>query len=259
MDILQPPHVPQVINTTEKEYDAIAEEYKKAAQREMRLFALEPALKKYFAEVSGKKVLDLACGEGNSSRLMKSLGATRVVGVSLSSKEIELAKQQELTDNLGIEYHVGDATKNLENIGTFDVVTAVMLLHYCPDKETLHRLVKNIKAHLTSGGVFITSTANPKVAPNYDGYGMHMESASEEEGSPYQVTLGDFQGNTFCTFTSFYWKENTYREIFEQEGFDVEWFDSFISEEGIKKYGTEFWDKFNKNPIYSILKATRRN
>ena len=43
--------------------------------------------------VTGKHVLDIACGEGYGSKLMKDWGAASVVGVDISSEALQIANQ----------------------------------------------------------------------------------------------------------------------------------------------------------------------
>lgn len=237
------------------EYDRIASKYQDATRREFRMFTLEPTLKRHLGSLSGKIVLDLACGSGYSSRLSRDLGAKEVVGIDVSSKEIKLARELEGAAENEIKYLVGDAAGDLSHLGTFDVVTSIMLLHYSTTKSMIDKMVKNAKEHLSSGGVFIAATVNPKLVFDYDGYGVRMKSETKEEGSPFTTTLCDFEGNEFCHFTNYYWKKETYQEIFEKNGFEVEWLDSLISEEGIAKYGEAFWKELKANPIYLILRA----
>jgi 2-polyprenyl-3-methyl-5-hydroxy-6-metoxy-1,4-benzoquinol methylase len=59
-------------------------------------------------DLTGLSVLDLACGEGYYSRLFRANGASRVVGVDLSEKMIELARASEAQSPLGIEYAACD-------------------------------------------------------------------------------------------------------------------------------------------------------
>lgn len=87
----------------------------------------KPAFLAVVGDVKGKRVLDIGCGEGNFPRLYAKMGA-EVVGVDFSPKMIELARQAEERDKLGIEYVVADAAK-LEGVkGKFDAVTCFMAL-----------------------------------------------------------------------------------------------------------------------------------
>ncbi len=252
-------------NLASKEYNVIALKYQKAAKRELRNFTLEPSLIKYLGNLSGKKVLDLACGDGNSSRLNRNLGAKEVLGIDISEKEVRMAVKIE--ENLRkkaretglkikeIKYLVGDAAGDLSYLGEYDVVTAVMLLHYSNNKKTIDKIVKNVKAHLKRNGIFITSTPNPELVRSYNNYGVKFKSETNREGSPFAVTLSDFRGNKFCSFTNYYWTKKTYQKIFKKNGFKIEWLNSFVSDKGLKKYGEKFWKKFKEKPIYLIIRA----
>src|SRR5262249_48186740 len=89
-------------------YDEIAAEYKRAKQQPWRLHLEHFTLFKLLGDLSGKSVLDLACGEGFYTRFIKRRGAARVVGVDLSHGMIELARREEERDSLGIDYLVQD-------------------------------------------------------------------------------------------------------------------------------------------------------
>lgn len=85
-------------------YDAIAEEYKKAKLQPWRLYIETFMLFDLVGDLTGKSVLDLGCGEGFHTRLLRQKGADRVVGVDLFAGMIDLARKQEEHHPLGIEY-----------------------------------------------------------------------------------------------------------------------------------------------------------
>lgn len=65
------------------------------------------ALARYLCK--GKKVLDIACGEGYGSKLLKDWGATEVVGIDISESAINSAINN--FSQHGIRYFTGDAMK----------------------------------------------------------------------------------------------------------------------------------------------------
>ena len=73
------------------DYDAVAKEYKRLKLAPWRTCLGRYSLLNLLGEVRGKSVLDLACGEGFYSRLIREQDAARVVGVDLSSGMIDLA------------------------------------------------------------------------------------------------------------------------------------------------------------------------
>ena len=86
--------------------------------------------------LAGKRVMDLACGFGFYTRLLKQHGAAQVIGVDISPEMVRLATQQEQAEPLGITYQVCDAVA-LPRLGPFDLVTAVYLLDYATSKDQL--------------------------------------------------------------------------------------------------------------------------
>ena len=98
----------------------------------------------------GKHALDLACGFGFYTRLLKQHGAAQVIGVDISPEMIRLAHQQEQTEPLGITYQVGDAVA-LPPLGPFDLVTAINLLNYATTKDQMRGMFRRVYDSLVAG------------------------------------------------------------------------------------------------------------
>src|SRR5581483_1962544 len=65
-------------------YDPIAEKYKRAKQQPWRTHVESYTLMELIGNVAGKSVVDLACGEGYYTRMLRHAGAAKAVGVDLS-------------------------------------------------------------------------------------------------------------------------------------------------------------------------------
>ena len=104
--------------------------------------------------------MDLACGFGFYTQLLKQHGAAQVLGVDISPEMIRLAQQQEQAEPLGITYRVGDAVA-LPQLGPFDLVTAFHLLNYATSKDQLRGMFRSVYANLVAGGRFVAYTINP--------------------------------------------------------------------------------------------------
>ncbi|NOV02107.1 class I SAM-dependent methyltransferase [Paenibacillus planticolens] len=115
-----------------------------------------PALRALLPELSGKAVLDLGCGYGWHCRYAREMGARTVVGVDLSEKMLERAK--ELTDDSAIAYR----RLAIEDIdfaaGEFDVVISSLAIHYV---EHFDELCHKVHHCLAEGGSFILSVEHP--------------------------------------------------------------------------------------------------
>ncbi|MBP9762004.1 methyltransferase domain-containing protein [Patescibacteria group bacterium] len=80
-------------------------------------------------DVKNKAVIDIGCGGGNHARLIKAMGASRVVGVDVNEKMIALAKSSG-HEGSGVEFMVADG-KNLPiESGSIDVVFTNFVVHY---------------------------------------------------------------------------------------------------------------------------------
>lgn len=119
----------KILKDVEKGYNAIAKQYHKLRISKKKFYNeyLEmPTTLKLLGNVKGKKILDLGCGTGIYAKILRKRGA-RVKGIDVSSKEIEIAREQ----NPGIEFIIGNAEKLPYKNKEFDIVlsTSVFLFN----------------------------------------------------------------------------------------------------------------------------------
>src|SRR6185295_11367496 len=101
--------------------------------------------------LEGKKVLDVACGEGFYTRKLRQAGADEVLGIDLSEAMIQLARDQESRDPLGITYRVEDACAESTR-QEFDLVVSAWLLVYARNQAELSAMCRGLSSRLKSGG-----------------------------------------------------------------------------------------------------------
>ena len=165
------------------QYDHIGSKYDEYARTATLKRAESYTFFRMVGALDGKRVLDLACGFGFYTRLLKQHGAAQVVGVDLSPEMVRLATQQEQTEPLGITYQVCDA-EALPQLGPFDLVTAVYLLNYATSKDQLLGMFRSVYANPVAGGRFIAYTVNPAFTlskPNSTKYGVTVLHETPEE------------------------------------------------------------------------------
>jgi SAM-dependent methyltransferase len=158
------------------QYDHIGSKYDEYARTATLKRAESYTVFRMVGTLARQRVLDLACGFGFYTRLLKQRGATQVVGVDLSPEMIRLAQQQEQAERLGITYQVGDAVA-LPPLGRFDLVTAVYLLNYAESKDQMLGMCRSAYDNLGAGGRFVAYTINPAFTlskPNSTKYGVTM-------------------------------------------------------------------------------------
>lgn len=113
-------------------------------------------LKKMLPDFQGKNVLDLGCGYGWHCIYAKEQGAESVIGIDLSKKMIDKAKEK--SKGLSIEYYqmpIEDIEFEKEQ---FDVVFSSLTFHYIQDLKALFR---KINKYLKKGGSFVFSMEHP--------------------------------------------------------------------------------------------------
>ncbi|CAI0696435.1 class I SAM-dependent methyltransferase [Serratia ficaria] len=125
-----------------------------------------PAIRRILPELRGKKVLDLGCGYGWFCRSAREQGAASVLGVDLSEKMLNRAR--EMTQDAGIEYRQQDLARLQLPAAGYDLAYSSLTLHYIED---LAGLFATVHRALVSGGQFIFTAEHPiYTAPQQQGW-----------------------------------------------------------------------------------------
>lgn len=117
---------------------------------------LKDNLKDLIGNVENKNILDLGCGIGEFSRYFAENGAKKVVGIDISKRVLEYAKQNNYSKN--IEY----INLDIDNLSTmtqkFDLVFSDIVFNYIED---FNKLMHDISNLLEDNGVLIFSQVHP--------------------------------------------------------------------------------------------------
>jgi SAM-dependent methyltransferase len=114
--------------------------------RVLREFAL--ALDLFLQRLPGGSILDLGCGPGWTSLLLARAGFS-VLGVDISERMIEIARERASRENSPAEFVVGDMEELDLGRGDFDGALCFDCLHHCPGYESA---LRRVAAHLRPGG-----------------------------------------------------------------------------------------------------------
>jgi ubiquinone/menaquinone biosynthesis C-methylase UbiE len=234
----------------QNDYDFIASDYyHNIEERDDRPAVLIPSARHYLGDVKGKKVLDLACGNGYYSRLIKSWGARKVVGVDISEPMINLAKLAEENLRQGIEYYLADAT-TLPKLEQFDVIFAGFLLHYSTSVENLHTMCEHIASQLKGGGRFVSFCENPKHPTGELKYDAEAIAVGPiKDGSRIQ-RFHYSKGVRALEFSHQHYEEATYEHALKAAGFhDIEWHPFILGE----VVNPEYWADFIRDDFTVIV------
>jgi len=104
--------------------------------------------------LQGKSILDVGCGNGDVSALLKLEGAARVLGIDISPAQIALATSRHTAPGLG--FRVEDAYRPLAlEQAPFDSVVCVYAFHFIKNQQTLTQACRNLFDALRPGGLLV--------------------------------------------------------------------------------------------------------
>lgn len=245
-------------------YDHIAKEYQHSRQLPFRLYGEVYTYLNLIGDVTGLAVLDLACGDGIYSRVLKRRGAARVVGVDISTKMIELAQAAESREPLGIEYLVSSA-EDLGKISTFDLVVASFLLNHAQTREQLQQMCASIAANLKPGGRFVAVNNNqeqpPETYPYSSIYGFRKDiNGPLQPGQKITYTLINPDSQQEVKIDDYYLSTATYEEVLSEVGLEeICWHSPQVSPTGIEKFGQDYWQSYLDYPFILFLTCQKQN
>lgn len=118
-------------------------------------------LKKLIPRLENKNVLDIGCGFGWHCKYAVEQGANKIVGIDISKKMIEKAK--EINNHPKIEYKISSIEDYSYPSETYDVVLSSLALHYI---ECFDDVCAKVEKTLKENGTFIFSVEHPIFTSN---------------------------------------------------------------------------------------------
>ena len=238
-------------------YDIIARQYQRSKTLPFRQYIEWYTYKKLLGDISGRSVLDLACGDGFYSRKIMARGAGRVVGVDISRVMIEFAEKKNKAASGSIEYIEGDVLDK-NKYGSFDLVVASYLLNYARTAEQMVDMCRTIAINLKPGGRFVSINNNPDQSPASfvfcRKYGF-TKTISEplQDGTAIRYEFHR-QGQKF-QFDNYYLSRRIHEQAFEKNGLeDFRWIKVEVDPEGVNRFGQDYWRDFLLyEPIIGIV------
>ena len=241
-------------------YDPIAEQYQRSKQQRWRTFVECHTLLELIGDPAGLTVLDVACGEGFYSRLIRQRGAAAVTGLDSSQAMIDLAREQETRHRLGVDYVVADA-RTWSSPAPFDLVVAAWLLNYATDREALQAMCDGLARSVKPGGRFVTVNCNPALffpaAPSYRKYGFETEAIGEwAEGTPIRWTFHLSDGP--FDIENYHLDVAIHEQALRRAGFrEVRWHAPRLSDEGLVEHDRDFWSDLLDQPPMAFIECVR--
>lgn len=237
-------------------YNQLSDTYDQTKMSPLRKYVDEYTLLNVLGDVRGTSVLDLACGHGHYTRIVKAQGAAQVAGVDVSRAMIAAARLREQQTPLGIEYRVQDVA-DLEWMGGFDIALAVYLFPYAATRRQLSGMGRSIHRNLKPGGKLVAATLNPAVTeaelPGYQAYGVSLTAPTGlQDGAVITASLDIPNGSV--DLTAHYWSQETYELTLSETGFQtITWHPMQVPDEALQIYGRHYWQTYQRKSLDIVL------
>ena len=142
------------------QYDTIQAPYDEMRKRSIALIERANVQSTVEPFIKNANVLDLACGSGFYSYDFLDWGASKVVGVDISSAMVNQARASASPrlppGNKTISFQVADCSKpQAYEGGPFDLVFGAWLLNYAASGKDLTEMFHNVALNLKDGGRFV--------------------------------------------------------------------------------------------------------
>ena len=239
-------------------YEAIADAYADSMRLPFRDVVEKHTLLEMLGDVSGARALDMACGDGYYTRLLKRSGASEATGVDVSAEMIRRAEAEEKRNPFGCAYRESDIVA-FRPSAPADVVVAMYSLGYARTGEQLRAFTRACHDALRPGGRFVGLNDNvrnpPPATASWRKYGLERSCADPpSEGDVVRYTLINEDGSRFA-LENFYLRPETYDEAFRAAGFhEFRWVDVSLAP---AEHGNPFWDDFMTHPPIIGVAASR--
>lgn len=236
--------------------DIFFEGYKKIRNNQANannLFEI-PMLFSSMPELKGKSVLDLGCGFGEHCTRVIDEGATKVVGIDISKKMLEIARKE---NNNSMITYINMPIEDIEQLTEkFDVVISSLAFHYVEDFSSVVKSVYNL---LNEDGTFLFSQENPLCTCHSGG----NRWTRNENGEKVYLNLANYGVEGERESTWFVDNVKKYHRMFStilntliEVGFQIEKVIEPLPTEELLLAYPDYYDLYHK-PDFLIVKAKK--
>ncbi|MEK9131424.1 MAG: class I SAM-dependent methyltransferase [Patescibacteria group bacterium] len=238
-------------------YDVLLETDQDSYQAQV----IAPNLLRILGMVSGKRILDLACGQGYFSRILHEAGAM-VHGVDASSDLIARAKKQ---SSPAVEFHTCQSD-NLLGIAqnSFDAVICILAIQ---NIEKLNETCAEVARVLKPGGTVVVVLNHPAFRiPKRSSWGIDEQTLLQYRRvdgymseSRVEIDMHPSASGKKVTTISFHRPLQVFFKALTKNGFAItrleEWMSHKVSEAGPKKV---MEDRARKEfPLFMMIEAKK--
>lgn len=226
----------------ENNYDSLAENYVKTHDKPDKKYSMLPTLVSLLELNEKDVVIDVGCGDGFFT-IPISEKCEKVIGIDNSIEQIKKANEK----NEDIDFRVAD-------MFTFDYplcdkISCPFVLNYIQNKDGLKTLFGKFYSALNENGKIVGILDMPKELINEAkewGAIKKIKGDKIEEGVPMDIELYNGEEH-LVTLHSFYHEKKVIEDLLTSSGFvDIKWKDAIVSQEGLEKFGKEFWESYKE-------------
>lgn len=204
-------------------------------------------------DLSNKTVLDLGCCFGYNTDDLIKRNASRVVGVDVSKKMIDMATNENKYNNASYINIDMESLADIDN--KFDLIISSLAIHYIKD---YNKLVNDVYNKLNDRGVFIFSMEHPITLAPKKGKSWNLD----EDGNPISYNLSNYQEpgerNIFWLTNNVIKYHRTFEELINtliNVGFKIE---AILEPKPIIPYGDNIRNiESIHKPYFLIIKASK--
>lgn len=179
------------VEEAKKIYDTYGEYFAQLEENNPDRKNLSEILYSMVGDIRGKKILDAGCGVGNDCKMLSENGA-KVVGIDISQKMIDLAKER--CRDYDVEFYLNDMERTEFPDSEFDIAISAFSILY---KENLKGIVREFRRVLKKDGELYIIVPHPirkmmKYTRNYFDTGKHWESFGKMKFFNYYRTAEEY-------------------------------------------------------------------
>lgn len=235
-------------------WNATSSEYS-ADRTKSRKYVVDPALFETIGEVSGQKILDVACGAGDISIPLAQHGAI-CTGIDFADDLIEVARKKTKQLGLQIKYRTMDARKIQGLPNDYDLAVVALLFPHLPSKKDIASTIKGVASILKPNGRLIVAEPHPA----FDYYMRTRLGNGDfryfESGLLYDFTMDI--GSRSLQSQAYHWTLQDYSDILTEGGFVIRRITEPRPTAESEKLEPTWYQKKIKYPSYIILDCFRR-
>lgn len=215
-------------------YNNFAEDYEETNEKPDKKYSTLPTVLQLVGDTSGKTIVDLGCGSGFFARACANAGAKQVIGVDNSDGELAIAYAH---PHEHIKFIKGDIFTDQLPHG--DIFLAPYVVNYAASIDELKKFFTSVRSSLSPGGKFIGVIDEP------GGYDTRRFGALKFlDGDRVRIELYVHE-KFVCELFSHYFSRNEIEKSLIEAGFkEITWHAPIISDEGLEKFGADFWKNY---------------